>query len=289
MCTVTEPSSHRRRATGTPAVLVSRRARRRHAASAFTLIELLVVVAILALLLAILMPGLAGARARARQTVCATQLQQIGTAIYNYWTEWNGRVPYVETPMTNGTGCGGSAVPGFYHYAKGCWSAADVDPFDRVRWPLSLPNILMPVYMAEELRVFSCPSALNGWPGDGQGGFRVAYRDAAANQPNGVPKPLGTYEREAFGFMDGRVLKDLRLDWVTDPKTPADFIKIGQNESILRGTYLRDLVALRDDKEPVVGPHRGGIQVLDRKLQVRFRGHKAATEDLAPSGGGSHF
>jgi hypothetical protein len=41
--------------------------------------------------------------------------------------------------------------------------------------------------------------------------------------------------------------------------------------------------------EPVVGPHRGGIMVLDRDLQVRFRGQKVATEDLAPNGAGVQF
>jgi prepilin-type N-terminal cleavage/methylation domain-containing protein len=53
-----------------------RRARR----GAFTLIELLVVIAIISLLVAVLLPALAGARKAARQTKCLTQLRQLAVA-----------------------------------------------------------------------------------------------------------------------------------------------------------------------------------------------------------------
>ncbi len=51
---------------------------------AFTLIELLVVIAIIAVLAAILFPVLALARAKARQTHCASNTRQIGTGILMY-------------------------------------------------------------------------------------------------------------------------------------------------------------------------------------------------------------
>lgn len=50
----------------------------------FTLIELLVVISIIALLIAILMPMLGGARELARRTACASNLHQWGLAVYNY-------------------------------------------------------------------------------------------------------------------------------------------------------------------------------------------------------------
>ena len=52
--------------------------------SAFTLIELLVVVAIIAMLLAILLPSLSAAREHANRAVCASQLRQLGLAHYTY-------------------------------------------------------------------------------------------------------------------------------------------------------------------------------------------------------------
>lgn len=50
-----------------------------------TLVELLVVLAVIALLLAILIPAIGVARARARRARCASQLHQIGLALRIYF------------------------------------------------------------------------------------------------------------------------------------------------------------------------------------------------------------
>ncbi|MAE60352.1 MAG: hypothetical protein CMJ49_03245 [Planctomycetaceae bacterium] len=59
----------------------------------FTLIELLVVVAIIALLLGILLPALAKARAITNQRVCATNLKGIYTAMFTYANSYEGTFP----------------------------------------------------------------------------------------------------------------------------------------------------------------------------------------------------
>ncbi len=59
----------------------------------FTLIELLVVIAIIALLVSILMPSLAKARDLARQSVCLSQLKQIGLSVHVYSQDFSDKLP----------------------------------------------------------------------------------------------------------------------------------------------------------------------------------------------------
>lgn len=61
--------------------------------AAFTLIELLVVVAVIALLISILLPALSAARARARVSVCMSNLRQVGLSLASYAEDHNGQVP----------------------------------------------------------------------------------------------------------------------------------------------------------------------------------------------------
>jgi len=61
---------------------------------AFTLIELLVVVAILALLMAILLPSLRGAKVIARRVACLSNQRQIGIAVHMWLNDKNGWFPH---------------------------------------------------------------------------------------------------------------------------------------------------------------------------------------------------
>ncbi len=243
----------------------------------FTLIELLVVISIIALLMAILVPSLRSARDEARRVVCSTHLRGIGQGIWNYWTSENGRLPYLESPMTNG---GGTTAEGPAHgYGNPGSQAVDTDPFDMKLWPLSLPNVLMPTHLNVDPSIFVCPSAIAGWPKDGPP-WKYTYRSAAANQPNGVVTAEGSYFRENFGFMDGRMLKTFTVQMTDDP------IKNAQQLAMKRSTYLRDFV--RRDPQ-FRGPHKGGMNVLNRRLDVEYRNRQKVIEDLASFGEGVAF
>ena len=58
--------------------------------AAFTLIELLVVVAIIAVLVAVLLPALNAARARAKDVQCMSNQKQFFLAHLGYANDWNG-------------------------------------------------------------------------------------------------------------------------------------------------------------------------------------------------------
>jgi prepilin-type processing-associated H-X9-DG protein len=67
--------------------------RRRNAFTAFTLVELLVVIGIIAILVAILLPTLARARASAQTVACASNARQLALAIRLFAQEHRGYMP----------------------------------------------------------------------------------------------------------------------------------------------------------------------------------------------------
>ena len=62
--------------------------------SGFTLVELLVVIGIIALLIGMLMPALARARAASQKVVCAASLRQIGQGLQSYVSAHRGHGPW---------------------------------------------------------------------------------------------------------------------------------------------------------------------------------------------------
>lgn len=104
---------------------------------AFTLVELLVVVAIIAILVAMLLPSLQNAKVKANQAACMNNLRQIHVAFANYATDWDDFIPAISTlavvGQPGGTWCQRLGRAGYLGSAEIHASSFGPSPADRYR------------------------------------------------------------------------------------------------------------------------------------------------------------
>jgi prepilin-type N-terminal cleavage/methylation domain-containing protein/prepilin-type processing-associated H-X9-DG protein len=119
--------------------------------AALTLIEMLLVIAIIAVLLALLLPAIQRVREAAARTVCQSNLRQIGMAALNYESVYHGLPPRCNvTPPYSGWGT--NLLPFIEQDDLAAEYHFDANFYDPINRPV----------IGEHLSIFSCPSAPPG-------------------------------------------------------------------------------------------------------------------------------
>lgn len=141
--------------------------------ASFTLVELLIVVAIIAVLIALLLPAVTSARDLARRTVCSSRLHSLGKGMVLYCGSYNDWIP--GSPNTSGSGANPGGVGKTVYTGSGSfyydWDAA-TDAFPAVHifdWASPLLEMIegavpkdIPARFDQSKRwAFRCPS--NDW------------------------------------------------------------------------------------------------------------------------------
>ncbi|HRK31404.1 MAG TPA: prepilin-type N-terminal cleavage/methylation domain-containing protein [Tepidisphaeraceae bacterium] len=133
----------------------------------FTLVELLVVIGIIGLLIGILLPTLSKARKAAQQTVCASNLRQMGVGLLLYINDHSQRLPFIVEPLWNPPGS--STLTNF-----------NADPSNPAVTPDSF-MVVMSRYISDS-RLYLCPGANMGFPLLEP---KMTYRVSSANNVDG--------------------------------------------------------------------------------------------------------
>jgi prepilin-type N-terminal cleavage/methylation domain-containing protein/prepilin-type processing-associated H-X9-DG protein len=165
----------------------------------FTLIELLVVVSIIAVLIALLLPAVQGARESARRTQCINNLKQLGLAVQNYSTTTGALPPTATTnpsgfpkQPTNNFGMKARLLP--YLEQEAMWNA--LNQTDIAESATGENDTIVTLQIA----AFLCPSDINvpiGTYGfkNGTGARQVGY--------GSYPNNIGTLFTNNGGRIDG--------------------------------------------------------------------------------------
>lgn len=179
--------------------------------AAFTLIELLIVIAIIAILGALLLPALAMAKQKGQQSVCLSNLKQIGMAFGMYLNDNNDHF-FDQRPLK-------SSLPGGYRPWTS-WPPSD----PRAGWAASTFQTVLPNF-----DVWSCPAAVNSTTGNA-----IQSAQATSNATNAV---ICRYWAWRFDRIDDLSAATMLEDFWTKSETLAIADLQSANDPIVGPIY----------------------------------------------------
>lgn len=206
---------------------------RRSVRAAFSLLDLLVSLAIIAILMAIMLPSLVKAKSTAQQVVCASNVRQIGLCLMMYQDDYKGRMP--ESRYEPGKMPGQSLADRMVILRD----AGNVHDWD------GLGHLFESGYMTAP-KVFYCPAHtaefkysryaghFAGEPGEIVGNYQ--YRGAAAANANSLDSALivdSIRTKREFNHRVGTnaLRNDFSVMWVRDrDQTLARLLPVAEDE-----------------------------------------------------------
>lgn len=247
----------------------------------FTLIEVLVVVAIIALLISILLPSLAGAKEISRRTVCVANLHQQGLGMMPYAQDNKGLLPQRGSFS-------------YYIAERIEWHLPQVTvaPKDLGKKVPVNNGMLFGRYVGKDLKIFYCPSVFERYGGDPDYGVR-GFLDPAVRLTFGgycyaVPvrqtsvglDPTPSPQTGIKGPYPEKVWDPMFVSWVEDKR-------LGLRDTPANPNWKpRNMQPLLVDCLVGEGKllHKGGVSALYSDMHAKFVQDMFMTRDQVTKG-----